>query len=179
MKIIAIKKDGVNSYSVCIETKKLNIWIDVYYNKHNELNIAYNQYIFDLKNSVDIAKKKFQDNSQNFIKINNLIERHLDLIKNCYNLAIDNNINYEIQQFIKSKLFRQLCNYNIVNCYDNKIEIKTDITEQNEQSLYTIEIYRNINKFVVYKISVNYKPLLVQGTNSDLRQIAKMYNLIF
>lgn len=63
MKIV--KNDGL---SVLIETEtKLLIWFDCQI-VDNDLDFDWNKYIFNLKCSIDIAIKEYQESFDNFIK---------------------------------------------------------------------------------------------------------------
>lgn len=54
-----------NSGGVCIEHKGINIWVDVWEDKHGNIECDWNQYIFMLNNSIDLEIKAFQENIDN------------------------------------------------------------------------------------------------------------------
>jgi hypothetical protein len=60
----AIKKDSTGS--ILIDTSKgFNVWLDVF-EEDGELYADWNKYIFHLDNSLDLAIKDFQENTDNF-----------------------------------------------------------------------------------------------------------------
>lgn len=77
MKVLKHEEDKSNSYSVLIDTGKLNVWIDVDVYE-DDIRVNWNQYIFDLTNSKDIAIKKFQDSADNFSDCSSLAIHYLE-----------------------------------------------------------------------------------------------------
>jgi hypothetical protein len=60
----AIKKDSTGS--ILIDTSKgFNVWLDVF-EEDGELYADWNKYIFHLDNSLDLAIKDFQEDTDNF-----------------------------------------------------------------------------------------------------------------
>jgi len=75
----AIKHEGDNrGYSVLIDTDEgLKVWIDVDTYK-GDIRVDWNAYIFNLKNSKDIAISKFQSSADNFSDCSSIAIQYLE-----------------------------------------------------------------------------------------------------
>jgi len=69
-----MKVKKVTEDAVLIEDQGMNIWIDVWM-QNGELTLDWNQYIFFLKNSDDVKKQEYQNNTDNFIRCTELAKQ--------------------------------------------------------------------------------------------------------
>jgi len=75
MKVIKHNKE---TESILIDTNKgFNLWVD-YWVEDNDIVIEWNKYIFFKNNSLDMKIKEFQENTDNFDEVSNLVENILD-----------------------------------------------------------------------------------------------------